>query len=118
MSLMPAYFSTTRTSKRKPQRKSAKVIQMQRDIDAILIKTGYTGRLGSRVRHRNKIPSYAVESDAPLSNSMCGGIAPKAVANVYSGERKLLGIATMHKSNMVPVFSKEDAESISKMRRG
>jgi len=29
----------------------------------------------------------------------------------------LLGIATLHKSNMVPVFSKEDAEQISKMRR-
>lgn len=37
--------------------------------------------------------------------------------NVYTGG-KLLGIATMHKSNMVPVFSKESAEDIAKMRRG
>ena len=36
--------------------------------------------------------------------------------NVYTGDR-LLGIATMHKSNMVPVFSQESAEEISKMRR-
>ena len=36
---------------------------------------------------------------------------------VYSGKRKLLGIATMHKSNMVPVFDKEDAKDIAKMRR-
>lgn len=35
----------------------------------------------------------------------------------YTGDR-LLGIATMHKSNMVPVFSQEAAEEISKMRRG
>ena len=28
------------------------------------------------------------------------------------------GIATMHKSNMVPVFDKESAEDIAKMRRG
>ena len=116
MSLMPAYFSTTRTSKRKPQRKSAKVIQMQREIDALLSKNGYTGRSGSS--HRNEIPSYAVESNAPMSNTLCSGVAAKASVNVYSGERKLLGIATMHKSNMVPVFSKEDTESISKMRRG
>lgn len=34
----------------------------------------------------------------------------------YTGG-KLLGIATMHKSNMVPVFKKQDAEDISKMRR-
>jgi hypothetical protein len=29
----------------------------------------------------------------------------------------LIGIATMHKSNLVPVFSEEDAEAIAKMRR-
>ena len=42
----------------------------------------------------------------------------KREPQVYNGERKLLGIATMHKSNMVPVFSKDDAEEIAKMRRG
>ena len=38
----------------------------------------------------------------------------------YSGERQLLGIATMHKSNMVPVFAdnKEVAVDIARMRRG
>lgn len=35
----------------------------------------------------------------------------------YTGD-KLLGIATMHKSNSVPVFKQEDAEDIAKMRRG
>lgn len=34
----------------------------------------------------------------------------------YTGD-KLLGIAVMHKSNLVPVFSQEDAEDISRMRR-
>lgn len=34
----------------------------------------------------------------------------------YTGD-KLVGIATMHKSNMVPVFKQEDAEDIAKMRR-
>ena len=42
----------------------------------------------------------------------------KKEPNVYSGERKLLGIAIMHKSNLVPVFDKKDAEDIAKMRRG
>ena len=42
----------------------------------------------------------------------------KKEPQVYNGERKLLGIATLHKSNMVPVFSKDDAEDIAKMRRG
>jgi hypothetical protein len=37
----------------------------------------------------------------------------------YTGERKLLGIATMHKSNMVPIFEdqKEQAVEIAQMRR-
>lgn len=34
----------------------------------------------------------------------------------YTGDR-LLGIAIMHKSNLVPVFSQEDAEDIARMRR-
>jgi hypothetical protein len=35
----------------------------------------------------------------------------------YSGERTLLGIAVMHKSNMVPVFDAESAKDIAQMRR-
>lgn len=45
------------------------------------------------------------------------GVAAKKDPMVYSGERKLLGIATMHKSNMVPVFDKGSAEDYAKMRR-
>lgn len=44
-----------------------------------------------------------------------GSTAP--VHKVYTGD-KILGIATMHKSNAVPVFSDEQAVDISKMRRG
>jgi len=42
----------------------------------------------------------------------------------YTGERRLVGIATMHKSNMVPVFADDDdkngskqATEIAQMRR-
>ena len=43
----------------------------------------------------------------------------KKESMVYSGERKLLGIATMHKSNAVPIFeeNKEHAKEIARMRR-
>ena len=43
-----------------------------------------------------------------------GSTAP--VTKVYTGD-KVLGIATMHKSNAVPVFAQEDAVAISNMRR-
>jgi hypothetical protein len=45
-----------------------------------------------------------------------GGNAVLKPANVYTGT-KVKGIATMHKSNAVPVFSDEEAVEISKMRR-
>jgi len=45
-----------------------------------------------------------------------GGNATLPPPKVYTGT-KVLGIATMHKSNAVPVFSDEQAVDISKMRR-
>ena len=54
----------------------------------------------------NHIPSRVTEG---------GSTAP--VHKVYTGT-KVMGIATMHKSNAVPVFSDEEAVEISRMRRG
>jgi hypothetical protein len=45
-----------------------------------------------------------------------GGNATLPPQKVYTGT-KVKGIATMHKSNAVPVFSDEEAVDISKMRR-
>jgi len=50
------------------------------------------------------------------SRSTEGGSAVLAAPKVYTGT-KVKGIATMHKSNAVPVFSDEEAKDISKMRR-
>jgi len=44
------------------------------------------------------------------------GNATKAAPQVYTGD-KIVGIATMHKSNMVPVFSNNEAKEIATMRR-
>jgi hypothetical protein len=40
----------------------------------------------------------------------------KPVPNSYTGN-KMKGIATMHKSNAVPVFTDTEAKEISSMRR-
>ena len=45
-----------------------------------------------------------------------GGNAVLKPSPIYTGT-KVRGIATMHKSNAVPVFSDEEAIDISKMRR-
>lgn len=44
------------------------------------------------------------------------GIAAKAEDKVYTGNN-IIGISLEHKSRLVPVFSKEQAEDIAKMRR-
>ena len=54
---------------------------------------------------------------APIKSVDTGGSATLKPSKVYTGT-KVKGIATMHKSNAVPVFSDEEAVEISKMRRG
>lgn len=44
------------------------------------------------------------------------GNATKKSQKIYTGD-KIVGIATMHKSNAVPVFNSEQAVEISSMRR-
>lgn len=68
------------------------------------------------------------ETDNIPSANSSASFAPatKKEAMQYTGERKLIGIATMHKSNMVPIFADEEddksgrkaATEIATMRRG
>ena len=62
-----------------------------------------------------KIPEGR-NTTAHLKSVDTGGNATLAPAKVYTGT-KVKGIATMHKSNAVPVFSDEEAVDISRMRR-
>jgi hypothetical protein len=62
----------------------------------------------------DKYPSLVSEST--------GNPTPRVEPMQYTGERKLLGIAAMHKSNLVPVFEEDNggrqyAEDLAHMRR-
>ena len=69
--------------------------------------------------------SHREPPKVPSSNAKDGiGTATKRPSMQYTGERKLVGIAMMHKSNLVPVFADEDdktgskqATEIAQMRR-
>jgi hypothetical protein len=64
------------------------------------------------------MPEYNVSNHREKYPSGDGiGVTFARTPNTYTGD-KLIGIATMHKSNSVPVFSQEDAIEISRMRRG
>ena len=62
-----------------------------------------------------KIPEGR-NTTAHLKSVDTGGNATLKPAKVYTGT-KVKGIATMHKSNAVPVFSDEEAVDIARMRR-
>ena len=89
--------------KSEPDRKDRKNIQSQSKFDPTV---------NSRVvvdprRLTNHIPSLDTGK----------GLAAKKEVQQYTGTA-MLGIGQLHKSNSIPVFSKEDAVDISKMRRG
>ena len=50
-----------------------------------------------------------------LSNDI-GGFAPRKETQKYTGDY-ITGIATMHKSNLVPISNKKQAVEVSQMRR-
>jgi hypothetical protein len=64
-----------------------------------------------------KLSAPAGRSTAHIPSRVTEGGSTAPVHKVYTGT-KVLGIATMHKSNAVPIFAEEEAVEISRMRRG
>ena len=114
-------MTTTSTKQRKTKGITAADRKAKAEHDKWLRKMGvHPEQLAKREKVAvNQIPDYKKDSRSlPTSNVICGN-GTKKEGNVYSGERQLLGVATMHKSNMVPVFAdkKEHAKEIAEMRR-
>lgn len=67
----------------------------------------------------SKMPKISIPRSTDHIPSLNTGVgtAVRAPDKVYTGTA-VVGISTLHKSNGVPVFSKEEAIDISKMRRG
>lgn len=83
--------------------------------EAFLKKIGYTGKFkGMSV---NEIPNYRIESNIPNTSDTIG-IGHKKPRSVYTGD-EIMGIATTHKSNMVPIRkdNKQAAIDAANMRR-
>jgi hypothetical protein len=66
--------------------------------------------------YRLSIPADRDPRRFPSLDTGKGSTAP-AQTKVYTGD-KMIGIGTMHKSNMVPIFNDQAAKDISTMRRG
>ena len=108
--------------------RNAEEARKARELDAewkeLLKRQGVEAENKKRARAMKAEPLvYKLETPVGRTNThhipslnTFGGVAVLAPPKVYTGT-KVKGIATMHKSNAVPVFSDEEAIDISKMRR-
>ena len=118
MHILPAYVTTTNMRKRKPSA-SKKLAKSREEHEAWVLSMTKGKRADTKTLDKiNKSKYDQVKYETLNKTGVASGACAKKTEMVYSGGRKLLGIATMHKSNMVPVFAKQDAEDIAKMRRG
>jgi hypothetical protein len=111
-------MSSLNTKKRK-QKKAPGWQKAKDEHDAFLKKMGVHP---TQLKKSKKPASILKRKDEPkqnlpeLSNTV-GGLAPKKEQQHYTGTY-ITGIATMHKSNMIPISSKKDAIEVARMRRG
>ena len=104
--------------KRKPKKPNAKQRTLRASWEEILkkydikpsTKTGVSGPSVCRVIRDGSSTSHIPSLDSGY------GLTPKKCSVEYTGDA-MIGIGQMHKSNAIPVFKKEDAEDLAKMRR-
>lgn len=129
MHLEGPWLSTTGKRKGKKKFASAEHARKARELDEswkdLLRRQGIEQQEGKRKRAMTASPlsdSYCLtipegrNTTAHIRSVDTGGNAVLKPNPVYTGTM-VKGIATMHKSNAVPVFSSEEAIDISKMRR-
>jgi hypothetical protein len=120
MALLPPMYTTNALERRThgKKRKSKSLLEAEAKHARFLKRMG-VGDLQRKIEVPVPEPAYVRPSPAVPSLDSRSGTTAKPAPKVYRGERKLLGVATMHKSNMVPVFADkpEEAAEIAKMRR-
>ena len=127
MHLCGPALTTTGKKRGKFKFRNAEEARKSRELDAewkdLLKRQGLEQEERKRRRAMAAEPLvYKLETPVGRTNTHhipsrdTGGTAPLAAPKVYTGT-KVKGIATMHKSNAVPVFSDEEAVDISRMRR-
>lgn len=110
---MTTNSSKRRKSKRKPGWQAA-----EEKHNKWLKKMGvHPDQLKGKERNAGlSIPEYSESRPTIKTSDAIPGYSPKSKGNEYTGDY-IIGIGTMHKSNMVPVTRKKDAVEMAKMRR-
>ena len=126
MGLMPSFFTTTNTKKRKQKFKSAeekrKHIQLEQSWNEL--KRRHHGEPSKKSISNDTLSGYKLTNppgresvNYPSLDTGHGNATKPIEGKRYTGNN-IIGIGTLHKSNAVPIFSDQEAKDISKMRRG
>ena len=119
MHLCPAFVTTTNSRKRKSTMTGKQKLQLaahQQWIDSMKKGMRSDKKVLDKLWRTEYTNSMVVDRAKLQKSGLVSGACAKPEEKVYTGD-KLIGIATMHKSNMVPVFKAEDAADIASMRR-
>lgn len=128
MALLPAFYTTTRTSGKTKAKKKPGWRERKAKHDAWLRENGcHPEQIKARKKEYKplQISQEQLDREAkrkefdekyPSMNTMRGNTAKKEPQQ-YTGTL-IKGIAQMHKSNAVPIINKEQAVEVAKMRRG
>jgi hypothetical protein len=116
MPLMPIYYNKTNLNPRMRKKISKKIRDANLNHEEWLKSRGlHSSQLNVFDGHEYELN---VNRNIPYnSNHNITGNTKQPEKNVYTGTL-IKGIATMHKSNAVPIINEEQAIEISKMRRG
>lgn len=79
-------------------------------------KRKFTPMKPSDISKLPRVPRPGSDHSTIKSKGDGVGVAVKKDIPEYTGD-KMIGIGQLHKSNAVPIFKKEDAEDLAKMRR-
>lgn len=130
MHLVGPWLSTTGKRKGKQKFRNADVAKRERELadewnhkmaEWAALSPNFSGSKKTKLKVKpSKIPTLTIDprrSTKHIPSVDTGGQhLTGRTSKMYTGT-KVLGIATMHKSNAVPVFAAEDAVEISQMRR-
>ena len=122
MGLMSPQFTSLNTRKSK-KRKFKSADQKRQYLEEVVATEKERREARAELRERSMRTTYTPNEpyrrSTPAYGSLDtsrGSIAGKKDSPVYTGD-KLVGIGTLHKSNMVPIFNDTEAKDIAKMRR-
>ena len=112
MHMLPPMYSTTSTKRRKSKRVSPNVLKEKEKTRKLLEKLGYKEGVNN---YRAPMPDYSTSKRYNTSNNVGNGY--KKESNTYTGQ-EIIGIGTMHKSNLVPIRrDSNSAKELARMRR-